>query len=192
MKKHEAGSQSLSIIGILILVLCTTLLLVGVVLLLNRPPPAEAIVATLAALPSPTMPPTPTPTPAPTVPGVSDALLVCQRTVGFELNKRSLVAAANLSDNHVLSMSWVSLGWSVNNLHDALPGIVLAFDAAIDAWKTDCAVYDRVQIEVWDRREDRQVRRVSVEAMVDDLLKWRDGELGDQALLQRLYIAVEE
>lgn len=192
MKKRENTSQSQLIISILIIVLSATLFLVGIVLLLNRPPSAQVIAATRAALPTPTLLPTLTPTPAPTVPAVNDALLVCQRTVGFELNKRNLVAMVNLSDNHVLSMSWISQGWLVDDLNDALPGVVLAFDAAIDAWKTDCAVYDRVQIDVWDRREGQQVHRLGIEAMVDDLLKWRDGELSDQALLQRLDITLAE
>lgn len=188
MKKARHSFQSQLIISILIFVLSTTLVLVGIVVLINRPPSADVVAATLAALPSPTLSPTQTPTPAPAVPGVNDALLVCQRTVGFELNERNLVAAVNLSDNHILSMSWLSKDWPVDDLNDALPGIVLAFDAAIEAWKGGCAVYDRVQIDVWDRREGQQTYRLGIEAMVDDLLKWREGEFGDQALVQRLQV----
>lgn len=186
MQQAENPTYIRWLVTILIGIFSFTLVLAIVVVLLNRPPSADVLVATLAALP--TQPPTATPTPVITLPGVNDALLVCQRTVGFELNERHLVAAANLSDNHLLSLSWVSKDWPVNDLNDAVPGIVLAFDAAVEAWKNGCAVYDRVQIAVWDRRDGQPVRQLEAIAMIDDLLKWHNGEFGDQALLQRIEV----
>jgi len=188
VQRTSAPTHSRLLVTILVLILSATLVLASVVVLINRPPSEQVLAATLAALPTFTLPPTVTPTPIPTLPGVNDALLVCQRTVGFELNERYLVAAANISDNHLLSLSWVAQNWQVNHLSDALPGIVLVFDAAVEAWKDGCAVYDRAQVKVWDCRGDQLIHRLDVEVMVDDLLKWRNGEIGDQTLIQRLQV----
>ena len=177
-----------TIITILVLVFSITLVFVGIVLVINRPPSADAIAATAAALPSPTMSPTQTPTPAPTLPGVSEQLLLCQRQAGFALNERHLVGAANISDHHLLLLSWVSLKWSIDDLDDALPGIILGFDAAIDVWENGCAVYDRVQINAWDKREDEQIHRLTVLANMDDLLAWEADQLSDTELIARLQV----
>jgi len=176
------------IVGILVLVTIGILGVVGAVLLANRPPSPEAIAATLTALPSPTPPLTPTPTPVPTLPGVSGELLVCQREASRAMNARNMVGTVNISDDHLFVLTWLSLDWQVNELDDALPGVIMGFDVALDVWQRGSAAYDRVQVEVSDRRGERQVRRLVVQAQKDDLLKWRAGELNDKELIARLRV----
>ena len=188
MNRTPSKPQFRMIVTILVLGFSIVLLFVGIVLIVNKPPSAEGIATTMAAMPSPTALPTVTPTPAPTLPSVTDTLLVCQRNVGFALHERNLVAAANISDNHLLDLYWVSLGWPIQDLDDALSGVVLGFDAAVEVWKDGCAVYDRVQVVVWDRRQGEQVRRLTVQANVDDLLAWQAGELSDKELIIRLQV----
>jgi hypothetical protein len=55
-------------------------------------------------------------------------------------------------------------------------------------WQEGCAVYDLASVEVYDRRQDRQVHRLTAQAHVRDLLRWRAGELLDSELLQRLEV----
>lgn len=188
MSRSSAKPEFRILVTILMLVFSIALVAAGIALIANRPPSTSALAATMTALPSPTAIPTSTPTPAPTIPGVSEELLVCQREAGFALNKRNLVGAANISDDHLLSLSWVSHDWAIEDLDDALPGIVSGFDAALDVWQNGCAVYDRVQVNVWDRQQDKQVHRLSAEARIDDLLKWRAGELSDKELILRLQV----
>jgi hypothetical protein len=136
----------------------------------------------------PTPTPRPTPTSIPTLAGTSERLLVCQRQVGLAMNARQMVGAANLADNGQLSLRWVSLDWPVTDLDDALPGVITALDVALEVWKGDCAVYDRVSIDVYDRRQDAQAHRLTVRAQMNDLLRWQAGELGDPELLDQLRI----
>ncbi len=168
------------------------LVAVGVVLAASLPPTAAEIAATLAALPPASAAQTPTPTPVPAVPGTSPELLVCQREAGQAMNERELVGAVNLSDDHRLLMNWVSTRRAIRDLDDALSGVILGFDAALDIWDQGCAVYDRVQIEVYDGPRDQQIHRLSVKAGIDDLLKWHAGEYRDQDLVARLEVAQPE
>ena len=158
------------------------------------------------SLPARTAQPSPartaTPTPIPTLPAVSGELLVCQRQVARAMNARRMVGAANLAADRELRLRWVSLDWAVDALDDALPGVVQGLDAALEVWQEGCAVYDRVEMEVYDRRsiadrdriagggraEERQVLRLTVRAKIDDLLQWRAGEIGDRELLERLEV----
>jgi hypothetical protein len=180
------------ILGVLLFITLGVSILVSAVLIANRPLSAEAITSTAAALPGPTMPPTSTPTPIPTVPGVTEALLVCQRNAGFAMNERNLVGAVNISDDHLFLLSWIARDWTVGDLDDALPGVVLGFDAALDVWQGGCAVYDRVRIDVWDRRAEKQVHQLTVQVQMDDLLQWRAGRLSDSELIARLQVTRPE
>lgn len=165
---------------------------VGVVLAASRPPTSAEIAATLTALPPAALAGTPTPTPVPPVPGTSPELLVCQREAGQAMNERELVGAVNLSDDHRLLMNWVSSKRAIRDLDDALSGVILGFEAALDIWDQGCAVYDRVQIEVYDGPRDQQIHRLSVGAGIDDLLKWRAGEYRDRELINHLEVAQPE
>ena len=152
------------------------------------------------SLPARTAQPAPartaTPTPIPTLPAVSGELLVCQRQVARAMNARRMVGAANLAADGALRLRWVSLDWPVDALDDALPGVVQGLDAALEVWQEGCAVYDRVEIKVYDRRlivdrdraEERQVLRLTVRAQIDDLLQWQRREIGDGELLERLKV----
>ena len=160
----------------------------GVVLIANRPPSPEAIAATLTAMPSPTPTVTPTPTPIPTLPGVNHDLLVCQREAGREMNAREMVGAVNISDDHVFLLSWFSLDWEIHDLQDALAGVIMGFDVALGVWERGCAVYDRVQIDVYHGVGDQQTHQLVVQAQMDDLLKWRAKELNDSELIARLQV----
>ena len=180
------------VIGILGLVTLLVLIVVGIVLTNARPPSPEEMAATLTALPTLTPTQTPIPTAIPTVPGVSADLLVCQREAAAAMNARNLVGTVNISDDHLLMMSWVSQDWQVNDLDDALSGIIMGFDVALDVWERGCAVYDRVQIQIYDGPGDRRRYRLSVEAKMDDLLRWRAGEYGDKELIARLVVTFPE
>jgi hypothetical protein len=182
---YRAVVVGLGIIALIVLVA------VGVVLATSFPPTAAQIAATLAALPSAPVQ-TPTPTSVPPVPGTSPELLVCQREAGQAMNEREMVGAVNVSDDHRLLMSWVSTRRAVRGLDDALSGVILGFEAALETWDRGCAVYDRVQIEVYDGPRDQQIHRLSVEAGIDDLLKWHEGEYRDQELVARLEVAQPE
>lgn len=164
---------------------------VGVVLAASRPPTAAEIAATLTALPQ-VAAQTPTPTPVPPVPGTSPELLVCQREAGQAMNERELVGAVNVSDDHRLLMNWVSTAGAIGNLEDALPGVILGFQAALEIWDQGCTVYDRVQIEIYDGPRHQHTHRYSVKAGIDDLLKWRAGQYRDQDLVARLEVAGPE
>jgi hypothetical protein len=154
----------------------------------SRPPSAEAIAATLTAMPTPTPTLTPTPTPIPTIPAVSGDLLLCQREAGRAMNARSMVGTVNISGDHLLLMSWVSTEWQIIDLDDALSGVIMGFDVALDVWQRGCAVYDRVQIDVYDGPGDSREHRLTVHAPMDDLLKWRGGEFTDKELIARLQV----
>jgi hypothetical protein len=175
-------------VGVLTLVTVSVIGCVGAVLIANRPPSPAALAATRAALPSATPTLTPTPTPIPTLPGVSDELLVCQSKAGRAMNDRQMVGAVNVSDDHLFRLAWVSLDGEIHGLEDALLGVFMGFDVALDVWQGGCAVYDRVQIEVYERHSHRQVRRLDIRAKMDDLIKWRAGELDDVALIARLQV----
>lgn len=188
MNRTPTDPRFRTLVVILTLGFSIVLLFVGIVLIVNKPPSAEAIAATLAAMPTFTPFPTITPTPAPTLPNVTEALLVCQRDVGLAMHERGLVGAANISGDHLLLLSWVSLDWPVQDLDDALSGVIMGFDAAVEVWTGGCAVYDRVQIAVSDRRNDKQAHRLTVQANMDDLLAWQANKLSDKELLIRLQV----
>ena len=176
------------VVAVLAVAMVCVLAFVGILLFLNRLPSAEAIAATLAAMPTPTALPTSIPTPVPTLPGISEQLLVCQREAGQAMSTRGMPGAVNLSDDHLLLLKWISMNWPVQNLDDALPGVVTGLDVALDVWEKECTVFDRVQIEVYDRRDNRQALRLNILAQVDDMLKWRAGQLQDSDLIARLTV----
>jgi hypothetical protein len=161
---------------------------VGAVFIATRPPTPQQVAATLTALPPPPATATPTPTPVPPVPGTSPELLVCQREAGRAMNERGLVGAVNLSGDHQLLMNWVSTDTAVFDLDDALPGIISGLRAVLEIWDQGCALYDRVEIDVYDGPRDRPIHRLSVKAQIDDLLKWHAGEYGEQELVARLEV----
>jgi hypothetical protein len=168
------------------------LIALGAVLIAMRPPTPQQVAATLTALPPPPATATPTPTAVPPVPGTNPDLLVCQREAGRALNQRDLVGAVNLSDDHQLLINWVSTDTAILDLDDALPGIIGGLEAALEIWDEGCALYDRVEIDVYDGPRDRQTHRLSVKAGIDDLLKWHAGEYGEQDLVARLEVAQPE
>jgi hypothetical protein len=184
MARADPGRTYRLVVIVLAAITLVALILAGLALALTRPPSAQAIAATLTAQPAPAW--TGTPTPVPTLPGVTDALLVCQRQAVLAMNARQMVGAANLGDDGQLRLRWVSLDWPVAALDDAMPGVVLGLDAAAEVWEEGCAVYDRVWIEVYDRREDTQAHRLTVHARMDDLRRWRAGEIADGELLDQL------
>lgn len=168
------------------------LIAVGAVFVAIRPPTPQQVAATLTALPPPPATATPTPTPVPPVPGTSPELLVCQREAGRAMNERDLVGAVNLSDDHELMINWVSTDAAIRDLEDALPGIIRGLEAALEIWDQGCAVYDRVEIDVYDGPRDQPTHRLRVKAQIDDLLKWHAGEYGEQELVARLEVAQPE
>lgn len=188
MARSRAQRTYRIVVGVLALLVLGILGFIGVVLVMNLPPSPAEIAATLTALPSPVATLTPTPTPVPTLAGVTPELLVCQRDAGQAMNDREMVGAVNISDDHLFLLSWLSREWQIQDLDDALPGVIMGFDVALDVWDGGCAVYDRVQIAVYDRREEQQTLRLNVYASMDDLLKWRAGELGDSDLIARLQV----
>jgi hypothetical protein len=133
----------------------------------------------------------PTQTPIPPLAGVSDELLVCQRQATLAMHARQMVGAANLADDRQLRLRWLSIEWPVEDLEDALPGVILGLDVAAEVWQEGCAVYDLASIEVYDRRQEQQVHRLTVQAHVRDLLRWRAGDLRDSELLDRLEVTVD-
>jgi hypothetical protein len=184
---ERSTEQTFQILVISLLAVTIVILgFVGVVLALNRSASARAIAATLTAMPSPAPPFDPTP--VPTLPGVNEELLVCQREAGQAMSAREMVGGVNISDDHLFLIKWVSLDWQVDALDDALAGVILGFDAAVDVWEQGCAVYDRVQVDVYDRRNEEQLHQLTVRVGMDDLLKWRAGELRDSDLIARLQV----
>jgi len=165
---------------------------IGAVVFLNRPLTAAEVAATLAALPSPTPLATLTPTPVPTLPGVTEGLLVCQRRAGEAMSDRQMVGAVNLSDDHLLLFKWASIGERVASLDDALAGVILAFDVALDVWEDGCAVFDRVRVEAYDRMGEQQIHRLTAEAAMDDILQWHAGGLSDTELIARIRVTLVE
>lgn len=187
--EHPRSRQAYRIvIAALGLVTLLVLTVIGVVVAAGRSPSPEAVARTLTALPTLTPTLTPTPTPVPTLPGVSAELLVCQRQMGTAMNARGMVGTVNISDDHLLLVSWVSTDWSVRGMDDALSGLIMAFDAALDVWERGCAVYDRIQIDVWDGSPEQRTHRLTVRTTMDDLLRWRAGEFGDRDLIARLQV----
>lgn len=173
------------IVGVLVVATLGILCFAGAILIANRPPSSSAVSATLTALPRPSPTITPTPTPVPTIPASNPELLLCQRRAGQAMRARNMVGAVNISDNHVFLLTWFSPNREVRDLNDALVGVMMAFEVALELWDEDCAVYDRVQVDVYDGPGDRQQYRLTVHAQMDDLLKWRAKEFGEAELLAR-------
>jgi hypothetical protein len=192
MEQPPSGRAYRVVIIVLALVALVVLIVIGAALVATRPPTAAEIAATLTALPSPTPTSTPTPTPIPTVPAVNADLLVCQREAGRAMNARGMVGTANISGDHQLLISWLSTAGPVRTLDDALPGVVLGFDVALEIWERGCAVYDRVRVDVHDGPPEQRVHRLTVRVPMDDLLQWRAGTFGDQALIARLEVTPSE
>ena len=176
------------IVGILAGLIVVTLILVGLALALIRLPADRATAATLTAAPSAAYTATPAPTAVPTLAGVSPELLVCQRQAGRAMIARRMVGAVNLSDDRLLRLKWVSLDWPVTDLNSGLAGVVMGLDVALAVREDACDVYDRVQIEIYDRQGDEQRHRLTVHAEMDDALKWRAGELDDRELIALLNV----
>jgi hypothetical protein len=179
------------IVGILVAISLATLILAVLAWTWTRLRSADALRDPEIASPIP-----PTPTAIPTLAGTNQELLICQRDVGLAMNARQMVGAANLSDDRLLRLRWMSMDWAVSDLDDALPGVILGLDVALEVWEEGCPLYDRVQIKVYDRasieedgrRQERQVHRLTVQADMDDLFQWQAGALSDSALLERLQV----
>ena len=187
--EHSPPRNVYRIVLIALAVFAAVVVIVTVTLLVaSRPPSGTAIAATLTALPTPTPTATPSPTPIPTLPAVGDDVLLCQREAGQAMSARSMVGTVNISGDHLLRMSWVSTEWQVRNLGDALSGVIMGFDVALDVWQRGCGVYDRVQIDVYDGPGDNRTHRLTVHVPMDDLLKWRAGEFTDNQLIARLQV----
>ena len=104
------------------------------------------------------------------------------------MNARSMVGAVTISGDHLMLLSWFSTKWAVRDLDDALSGVIMGFDVALELWEQGCAVYDRVQIDVYDGPRDKQTYRLTVQAPMDDLLRWHAGEFDDRELIARLQV----
>jgi hypothetical protein len=63
-----------------------------------------------------------------------------------------------------------------------------ALDVALELWEEGCPHYDRVVIQVYDRRDEVQTRRLTVQAQMADLQRWRRGEIDDTELVARLEV----
>ena len=176
------------IVGILAGLIFVTLILVGLALVLARLPSRRATAARLTAAPSIAHTMTPAPTAVPTLAGVSAELLVCQRQAGQAMVARQMVGAVNISDDGLLRLKWVSLDWPVSDLESGLTGVIMGLDVALAVSEGTCDVYDRVQIEIYDRQGNEQTHKLTVYAHMDDALKWRAGELNDGELLARLEV----
>ena len=188
MERTQSKHVYRFVIGALVLVALVVLIITGVVLVASLPPSPEVIAATLTAMPAPTPTWTPVATPVPTLAGISDELLVCQREAGKSMNARSMVGAVTISGDHMMLLSWFSTDWAVRDLDDALSGVIMGFDVALELWDRGCAVYDRVQIDVYDGPRDKQTYRLTVQAPMDDLLRWHAGEFDDRELIARLQV----
>jgi hypothetical protein len=159
--------------------------LVAAALIVTRPPSAQQVAATLTAA-SPRHAATPVPTPVPTLPGVSPELLLCQRQAGQAMHARQMTGAVSLADDRRLAFQWVSQEWPITDLDGALAGVMSSLDVALEVWQSGCTLYDRVQIEVYDREQGQQVHRLTVVAQMSDVLYWRTGEINDAELIARL------
>ena len=176
------------IVLILVGISVVALSLVAAALIVTRPPSAQQVAATLTAAALPRYTATPIPTPVPTLPGVSPDLLLCQRQAGQAMHARQMAGAVNLADDHLLSFQWVSQDWPITDLNGALGGVMSSLDVALEVWQNGCTLYDRVQIEVYDREQGQQVHQLTVVSQMSDALRWRTGEINDTELIARLEV----
>jgi hypothetical protein len=176
------------IVLILVVISVVALSLVAAALIVTRPPSAQQVAATLTAAALPRYTATPIPTAVPTLPGVSPGLLLCQRQAGQAMHARQMAGAVNLADDRLLSVRWVSREWPVTDLNGALGGVMSSLDVALEVWQNGCTLFDRVQIEVYDREHGQEVRRLTVMAQMNDALRWRTGEINDAELIARLEV----
>jgi len=160
----------------------------GMLALGNHQPSAEALMATLAVLPTATPTPSPTPTPPPTLPPVSVDCLVCQREAGAAMHARRMVGAVHVTSDGRFELTWLSRDRPINNFEDALEGVTRAFLVALQTRDEERCPFDQVQIQVWDERAEQRTFRLGVSASVADLLAWRSGAIGDQQLIERLEV----
>jgi hypothetical protein len=176
------------IVLILVGVSAVTLALVVTSVLMTRPLTARQANATLTVAARLRYTTTPVPTPVPTLPGVRPELLLCQRQAGQAMQARGMAGAVNLSDDRQITFHWVSPASKISGLDSALAGVISSLDVALEVWQDGCTVFDRVQIEVYDREGQAQIHRLRVTAQMSDALRWRAGEIDDAALLGRLAV----
>jgi hypothetical protein len=176
------------IVLLLVGISAVTLALVVTSVLVTRPPTVRRASATrtVAARLRPAA--TPAPTPVPTLPGVRPSLLLCQRQAGQAMQARDMAGAVNLADDRQITFRWVSPAWEISSLDSALAGVISSLDVALEVWQDGCTLFDRVQIEVYDREGQAQVHRLRVTAQMSDVLRWRAGEIDDAVLLGRLAV----
>jgi hypothetical protein len=188
MLDHPSQRTYRIIVGLLVGIIVVVLLALAVAMLLPRYHSNRRAAAALAATADarPLGPPTPTATPV--LAGVNAELLVCQRQASQAMVARRMVGAVNLSDDRRLIVQWFSLDWPISNLNSALAGVMPALDVALELWEEGCPHYDLVVIEVHDRRESVQAHRLTVQAQMDDVLRWRAGEIDDVELIERLEV----
>jgi len=163
------------------------LAIVAAALVGTRPPTAQQVAATRTAV-YPRYTATPLLTPIPTLAGVSPELLICQRQASQAMYARQMVGAVNLADDRRITFVWVSRDWSVSNLESALAGVISSLDVSLEVWQEGCAVYDRVEIQVYDGEGTRQAHRLTVTAQMSDALDWRTGNINDAVLIERLEV----
>ena len=121
--------------------------------------------------------------------GVIGAALIASRPPSAEDIAATLTALPSptlISGDHQLLISWLSTSGPVRDLDDALPGVVLGFDVALEIWERGCAIYDRIRVDVYDGPPEQRVHRLTVRVPMDDLLQWRGGKFGDRELIARL------
>jgi hypothetical protein len=176
------------IVLILVGISAVTLALVVASVLVTRPLAARPARATLTAVARLRDTATPAPTPVPTLPGVRPDLLLCQRQAGQAMYARGMAGAVNLADDRQLTFYWISQAWGISDLDSALAGVISSLDVALEVWQNGCTVYDRVQIDVYDREGQAQIHRLVVTAQMSDLLRWRAGEIDDATLLGQLTV----
>ena len=173
----------LSLFGISVL----TLAVVAAALAATRPATARQAAATLtAAYPRHTA--TSLPTPIPTLAGVNPELLLCQRRAGQAMYARQMVGAVNLADDRTMTVVWISRDWPVPDLDGALAGVISSLDVSLEVWQAGCTLYDRVAVEVYERKGADQAHRLTVVARMSDVLDWRQGKLDDAALIAGLEV----
>lgn len=160
----------------------------GVLALGSHQPTAAEIMATLAALPTPTPTLLPTPTPFPTLPPVTVDCLVCQREAGMAMHAHQMVGAVQVTSDGRFELTWLSRDRPINSFDEAWAGITQAFIVALQTHDEKRCPFDQVRIEVWDERAQQRTFRLGVRVSITDLSAWRSGAIDDKQLVERLEI----
>jgi hypothetical protein len=160
----------------------------GVLTFGGHQPSSEELMATLAALPTATLTTSPSPTPFPTLPPVNVDYLVCQREAGAAMHARQMVGAVQVASDGRFELTWLCRDRPIDDLEDALDGVMQAFLVALQTRDEDRCPFDQVWIQVWDERAEQRAFRLGVGASVVDLVAWHSGAIDDQQLIARLEV----